>query len=70
MTEPIDLDLNIDAPEELAPILRAAADQYRVFRADLQATCEDPKAGRVWSEFARILERAAESADRAVAKYV
>jgi hypothetical protein len=66
----MDKSLDLDAPEELAIMLRAAAERYAESRTEWQAAWQDRNAGRVWSEFARILERAAAAADKAVKKYV
>jgi len=65
-----DLDLDVDTPEELAPVLRAAADQYNESASELQSAWQDPHAGKVWAKFAVILERAADQAEKAVDKYV
>lgn len=63
-----DYDLDIDAPEKLAPQLRAIADHYRESAAELASAWCDPSAGKVWEDYARILDRAAASAERAYSK--
>jgi hypothetical protein len=63
-------DLDVDVPEKVPAVLRAVAQRYYESAADLQAAWQDKHAGRVWREFAQILERAAASCDRAVAKDV
>lgn len=67
---PNDLDLDIDIPEKLPAALRRAAERYRESASELHSAWQDRNAGRVWSEFARILDRAADSADRAIDKFV
>lgn len=47
------------APEKVANILRNAADKFRESESELQSAWQDPKAGRVWREMAKALERAA-----------
>lgn len=64
------LDLDVATPEEVAQVLRAAADKYGQSESDLQSAWQDEAAGRVWREFAKIFERAAASCDKAVAKFV
>jgi hypothetical protein len=63
------LDLDVSNPEELPRVLRATAEKYRASAAELQAAWQDDNAGRVWSAFADTLERAAERADRDIAKH-
>lgn len=54
-----------DSPEHVAVILRNAAQRMREDAAELAASWFDPNAGKVWEDFARILERAAASCERA-----
>lgn len=63
------LDLDIATPEELPRVLRAAAQQYAESQSELSSAWQDSAAGRVWQEFARILNRAADSAERAIQKH-
>ena len=58
-----DLDLDVDAPEKVANVLRRAADKYWESESELQSMWQDPRAGRIWREFAKILERAADQCD-------
>lgn len=53
-------------PDKVPAILRQAADWYREARAELQRDWQDPNAGRVWSELAKVLDRAADRADKVV----
>jgi hypothetical protein len=62
-------DLDVAAPEQLAKVLRDTADKFRQSTLELQSAWQDPQAGRVWSEFARILERAADQSEKACDKY-
>ena len=57
-------------PEGIPAALRAAAELFAQSREDLAANWQDRNAGRVWGEFARIMERAADACDRAIAKHV
>lgn len=63
------MNINVNAPNQLADVLREAADAMRESRASLQIEWCDEDAGRVWEELAKILDRAAASTDRAVKKY-
>ena len=60
------LDLNVASPEELPQVLRRAADAFRESHESLKANWQDPNAGLVWAAFARILDRAATSAEKAI----
>ncbi len=60
------LDLDVDAPEKVSAILRAAAEAYRESQSELQSAWQDSQAGKPWQHIANILERAAASVDRAV----
>lgn len=64
------LDLNVDAPDKVALVLRAAAQAFAESEVELQAAWGEPSAGRVWRELAKIMDRAADSAERACAKWV
>ena len=59
------LDLNTMTPEESEQVLRDAAQQYRESASDLAASWQDPLAGKIWDDYATILERAADSMARA-----
>jgi len=59
------LDLDVDAPEKVPNVLRAAAEQFYEAEGELSAAWGDPQAGKIWTDFARILERAADSMDKA-----
>lgn len=60
------LDLDVDAPDKVASILRAAAEAYYESSGELEAAWQDREAGRPWTKIARILERAADQIERAV----
>ena len=62
-------DLDVSCPEQVSKVLRAVAQQYRESTGELQSAWQDDQAGRVWSEIAKILDRAADSADKACAKF-
>lgn len=63
------LDLsNVSSPDEVPEILRAAAQEYYDAESELQTAWQDRNAGKIWGDFARILERAAASMDGAIRK--
>lgn len=62
-------DLNAPAtPEEVPIALRNAARLMNEQCAELQSAWGDAQAGRIWQDFARILERAADSCERAITR--
>jgi len=63
------LDLNVMSPDQVSRVLRNAADAFNQSASDLASTWQDDGAGRVWTELAKILESAADRADRAYAKH-
>lgn len=61
------MDLNLDsaqAPEDVARILRNAADQFRCDAEELQTCWQDIGPKKTWCRIAAILERAAASIER------
>ena len=58
-------DLDQATPEDIARVLRNAAQRFYEARGELQSAWQDKQAGRVWSKLAKILERAAASCDAA-----
>lgn len=64
----LNLNLDTDLPDRVADILREAAQAYRESQSELASAWTDPNAGKVWGDFATILERAAESCDKAYAR--
>lgn len=63
------MDLDVATPTQVAQVLRAAADKFNESMGELQSAWQDEQAGRVWGEFAKILNRAADQADKACGKY-
>jgi len=61
-------DLNVMAPHEVARVLRLAAWEFECDHANLQSCWQDREAGAVWSDIAKVLERAADRCDRLVEK--
>jgi hypothetical protein len=60
-----DLDLeNCSAPDDVAPVLRRAAEKYRESRLELQSAWQDKNAGRGWEIIARELEKLATKLER------
>jgi len=62
------LDLDIDSPEKVPEVLRVTAQEYYETVGELQAAWGDKNAGKIWEDFAKILERAANSCDKALEK--
>ena len=62
------LDLDVDAPERVANVLRNAAQAYYESHSELSAAWQDRKAGRVWfklgAEFEKFAERIAAVVER------
>jgi len=61
-----DLDLDVDAPDEVSQVLRDAAEAYHESAVDLESSWQDKGAGRPWTAIARILERAADQIDKKI----
>jgi len=64
-----DLDLDVDAPEKVADVLRRAADQYRESQSELQSAWQDKEAGRIWLHIAKALDAAALKVEQSINKY-
>ncbi len=60
------LNLDVDAPDKVARVLRAAAQEYYESAGELESAWGDKGAGRPWVKIAKILERAADSIDNAI----
>ena len=60
--------LDVATPEEVPAVLEAIADRYRESADELLSAWQDDNAGKVWNDFATILDRAAESCRRAITK--
>ena len=63
MADPLDLTLDRAAPEEVGPTLRRAAQLYYEAQGELEASWGE-KIPDIWVKLARILERAADQADK------
>jgi len=61
-------DLDVATPEEAPAILEAIADHYRESASELSTVWQDDKAGKVWADFATILDRAADSCRKAISR--
>lgn len=59
-------DLDVATPEEVAKVLRAAADKYRESAMELASTWGDSHAGKVWKKMATRLDRCADGCEREV----
>jgi hypothetical protein len=61
-------DLDVDAPNKVPGVLRAAAQAYWEAQAELPIVWQDEGAGRVWGRYAHILKQAAERCESAMKK--
>ena len=61
-------DLDQATPEAIPQVLRTAAQRFAEAQCELSAAWGDPQAGRIWARFAKIMERAAASCEREIAK--
>lgn len=61
-------DLDVVTPEEVPAVLEAIASHYRESVSELSSAWQDDNAGKVWGDFATILDRAAESCRKAIVK--
>jgi hypothetical protein len=55
-------------PDQVPALLQKLATEYRESQANLQDTWQDPNAGKIWGDFAKILERASDQAKEALDK--
>lgn len=53
------LDLDVDAPDEVATVLLNAVESYYESAVELRSAWQDESAGRPWEKIAKILEVAA-----------
>jgi hypothetical protein len=61
-------NLDVAAPEDVPIVLETVANFYRESASELAGAWQDQGAGKVWEDFAKILDRAAESCRKAIAK--
>ena len=61
-------DLDVATPEEVPAVLEAIANHYRESADELASAWQDRNAGKVWSDFATILDREAESCRKAISR--
>jgi hypothetical protein len=64
------LNLDVDAPDKVATVLRHAADVFREADTELASRWGDPDAGRIWSTIARRLDTVADTIDRDVDRWL
>ena len=53
------LDLDVDAPDQVAPVLRRAAEAYEESATELNSAWQDKSAGWPWHVIATVLKVAA-----------
>jgi hypothetical protein len=63
---PESLNLDVESPEQLPAVLRLAAQRFNESAGELESARQDTNPGKVWERMARILERAADSCERAI----
>jgi hypothetical protein len=61
-------NLDVAAPEEVPAVLDAVAEHYRESSITLMSDWQDDSAGKVWGDFATILDRAADTCRKAIRK--
>jgi hypothetical protein len=61
-------NLDVATPEEVPAILEAIANHYRESAGELASVWQDGNAGKVWGDFATILDRAAYSCRKAISR--
>lgn len=62
-------NLDVSSPDKLAPVLRAMSEQFIADAMELDAAWQDSSAGKPWVALAKVLERAAEQADKACKRH-
>jgi len=60
------LDLDVDAPERVADVLKRAAQAYYESHSELSAAWQDRHAGRVWSKLGAEFEKFAARVEKIV----
>jgi hypothetical protein len=60
-------DLDCATPDDVPAMLDAVANHYRASAAELAAAWQDRNAGKVWQDFAAILDRAAVACRKSIA---
>jgi hypothetical protein len=60
------LDLDCASPDDVPVILERIAAHYRDSSTELSSAWQDESAGKVWQDFASILERAAIGCRKAI----
>ncbi len=61
-------DLDVADPDSVPNVLETVANHYRESAGELESAWQDKYAGKIWEDIAGILERAAQSCRRALAK--
>ena len=55
-----DLDLDVDSPQDVAPVLRRTAEAYEESATELNSAWQDKSAGWPWHVIATVLKVAAD----------
>jgi hypothetical protein len=59
---------DVATPEEVPVVLETVANHYRESVGELQGAWQDANAGKIWGDFAAVLDRAARSCRKALEK--
>lgn len=62
------LDMNVSDPAQAIAVLRKVVDEYNGSACDLPTYHGDTQAGKVWGDYAKILDRAILSMERALSR--
>lgn len=61
-------NLDVADPDSVPTVLETVANFYRESAGELESAWQDRYAGKIWEDFAQILDRAAEQCRKALAK--
>lgn len=61
-------NLDVADPDSVPIVLETVANFYRESAGELEGAWQDKQCGKVWEDFARILDRAAQSCRKALDK--
>ena len=61
-------NLDVADPDSVPIVLETVANFYRESAGELEGAWQDKQCGKIWEDFARILDRAAQSCRKALDK--
>jgi hypothetical protein len=56
--------LDVSDPEQVSQVLRNAVEIYYASASELESSWQEAKAGKPWSDIAKILEQASDAIDK------